>query len=77
MAKRRQRQYYRVLTDNLVSLKKNMKKKWNNVQNKNYVAIPTIIIDFSGHFSGHFLVKWTLFYVHLWCLSRAPKLNFV
>ena len=77
MAKKWQRQYYRVLTDKLDLLKKNMKKKWNNVQNKNYVAIPTIIIDFSGHFSGHFLIKWTLFYVHQWCLSRAPKLNFV
>ena len=49
MAKKWQRQYYRVLTDKLDLLKKNMKKKWNNVQNKNYVAIPTIIIDFSGH----------------------------
>ena len=54
MAKKRQRQYYRVLTDNLVLLKKNMKKKWNNVQYKNYVAIPMFIDDFSGHFSGHF-----------------------
>jgi hypothetical protein len=54
MAKKRQRQYYKVLTDNLVLLKKNMKKKWNNVQCKNYVAIPMFIDDFSGHFSGHF-----------------------
>ena len=77
MAKKWQRQYYRVLTDKLDSLKKNMKKKWNNVQKKNYVAIPMFLDDFSGHFSGHFLVKWTLLYVHLWCLSRAPKLNFV
>ena len=77
MAKKWQRQYYRVLTDKLDLLKKNMKKKWNNVQNKNYVAIPMFLDDFSGHFSGHFLVKWTLFYVQLWCLSRAPKLNFV
>ena len=56
MAKKRQGQYYRVLTDNLVLLKKNMKKKWNNVQNKNYVAIPTILDQFSGHFTGHILV---------------------
>ena len=56
MAKKRQRQYYRVLTDNLVLLKKNMKKKWNNVHLQNYVAIPTILDQFSGHFNGHFLV---------------------
>lgn len=64
MAKIRQRPYYRVLTDKLDTLKKNMKKKWNNVQNKNYVAIPMFLDDFSGHFSGHYLVKWTLYFVH-------------
>ena len=42
--------------DKLDSSKKNTKKKWNNVHLQNYVAIPTILDQFSGHFSGHFLV---------------------
>ena len=44
------RQSYRVLTDKLDSSKKNTKKKWNNVHLQNYVAIPTILDQFSGHF---------------------------
>jgi hypothetical protein len=50
------RHSYRVFTDKLDSSKKNTKKKWNNVHLQNYVAIPTILDQFSGHFSGHFLV---------------------
>ena len=50
------RHSYRVLTDKSYTLKKNTKKKWNNVHLQNYVAIPTILDQFSGHFSGHFLV---------------------
>ena len=56
MSQMTKRHSYRVLTDKLDSPKKNTKKKWNNVHLQNYVAIPTILDQFSGHFSGHFLV---------------------
>jgi len=51
MSQMTKRHSYRVLTD-----KKNTKKKWNNVHLQNYVAIPTILDQFSGHFTGHILV---------------------
>ena len=56
MKDRTQRQSYRVLTDKLDSLKKNTKKKWNNVHLQNYIVLPTILDQFRGHFSGHYLV---------------------
>ena len=57
------RQSYRVFTDKLDSSKKNTKKKWNNVHLQNYVAISTILDQFSGHFTdifwfrGHFIMS--------------------
>ncbi len=42
--------------ENKTQPKKKEKKKWNNVHLQNYVAIPTILDQFSGHFSGHYLV---------------------
>ncbi len=38
-------------------LKKNVKKKCLYVQKEKKIAIPMVIIDFSGHFSGHFFKK--------------------
>ena len=56
MSQMTKRHSYRVLTDKLDSPKKNTKKKWNNVHLQNYVAITTILDQFSGHFTGHILV---------------------
>jgi len=55
--------YIRDSGDKLVSLKKNMKKKCLYVQEEKKTIIPTFLIDFSGHFSGHFLYNWTLYNV--------------
>ena len=48
-----------------MSLKKNMKKKCLYVQKEKKIAIPMLLIDFSGHFSGHFFSNWTLYNVHI------------
>jgi hypothetical protein len=50
------KRYEAAIADELDSPKKNTKKKWNNVHLQNYVAIPTILDQFSGHFTGHILV---------------------
>ena len=57
MVQIRQDIYIRDSGDKLVSLKKNMKKKCLYVQKEKKIAIPILIINFSGHFSGHFLKK--------------------
>ena len=57
--------YIRDSGDKLVSLKKNMKKKCLYVQKEKKIAIPMLLIDFSGHFSGHFFSNWTLYNVHI------------
>ena len=47
-----------------MSLKKNMKKKCLYVLKEKKRAIPMLLIEFSGHFSGHFFSNRTLNNVH-------------
>jgi hypothetical protein len=42
-----------------------MKKKCLYVQKEKKIAIPMLIIDFTGHFTGHFFSNWTLYNVHI------------
>jgi|TARA_R100000742_G_C4184122_1_gene18280 hypothetical protein len=63
----------RVLPDKLHVLKKNMKKKCLYVQNIKKKDIPTLIIDFSGHFSGHFILKGHYIMSKAVVPSRARK----
>jgi len=67
------RHYIRVLPDKLHVLKKNMKKKCLYVQNIKKKDIPTLIIDFSGHFSGHFILKGHYIMSKAVVPSRARK----
>ena len=47
----------RVLTDKWEMLKKNTWRKWHNVQKGKKIIIPTFIINFSGHSSGHYNIS--------------------
>ena len=50
-----------------------MKKKCLYVQNIKKKGIPTVIIDFSGHFSGHFILKGHYIMSKAVVPSRARK----
>ena len=54
-------------------VKKNVKKKCLYVQKEKKIAIPMLLIDFTGHFSGHFFSNWTLYNVHSCGAFRARE----
>ena len=66
-------QCIRVIPDKLHVLKKNIKKKCLYVQNIKNKGIPTFIIYFSGHFSGHFILKGHYIMSKAVVPSRARK----
>jgi hypothetical protein len=66
--------YIRVLPDKLYMLKKKHKKKCLYVQNIKKKDISTFIIDFNGHFNGHYILKGHYIMSKSVVPSRARKL---